>query len=154
ADPAEAVRGAARVHLTLTDDAAVDEVLERARPGIAQGTVIVDHSTTSPRGVIARIARWHERGVTFVHAPVFLAPQNARDATGFMLLSGPPSVIDPLRSVLAPMTGKLVDLGERPDAAAAFKLLGNLFLICMTAGLAETLALAKALHVPPQNAAA
>ena len=89
-DPAEAARGAARVHLTLSDDHAVDEVLERARPGIAPGTSIVDHSTTSPRGVIARIARWHERGVTFVHAPVFMAPQNARDSTGFMLLSGPP----------------------------------------------------------------
>jgi 3-hydroxyisobutyrate dehydrogenase len=154
ADPAEAARGAARVHLTLTDDAAVDEVLERARPGLAASTVIVDHSTTSTQGVIARIARWRERGITYAHAPVFMAPQNARESTGLMLVSGPRSVVDPLRPVLAPMTGKVVDLGERPDAAAAFKLLGNLFLICMTTGLAEMLALAKALDVAPAQAAA
>jgi 3-hydroxyisobutyrate dehydrogenase len=154
ADPADAARGATRVHLTLTDDAVVDDVLERARPGLASGVVLVDHSTTSTQGVLARIARWAERGITFVHAPVFMAPQNARDATGIMMISGPRSVVDAMRPVLSPMTGKLVDLGERPDAAAAFKLLGNLFLICMTTGLAEMLALAKALEVPPRDAAA
>jgi 3-hydroxyisobutyrate dehydrogenase len=153
-DPAEAARGAARVHLTLTDDAAVDEVLERARPGLTASTVIVDHSTTSTQGALARMARWRERGITFVHAPVFMAPQNARDSTGLMLISGPRNVLDPLRPALAPMTGKLVDLGERPDAAAAFKLLGNLFLICMTTGIAEMLSLAKALQVPAADAVA
>jgi len=153
ADPVLAVRGATRLHLTLSDDAAVDAVLEQVRPGLSPATVIVDHSTTSTQGTLARIARWHERGITFAHAPVFMAPQNARDATGIMLISGPRSVVEPLRPALSPMTGKLVDLGERPDAAAAFKLLGNLFLICMTAGLADMLALAKALHVPAAEAA-
>ena len=153
ADPAEAARGASRIHLTLPDDAVVDDVLERARPGLAAGVVIVDHSTTSAPGALARIARWRERGITFVHAPVFMGPQNAREATGIMMISGPRDVVDPLRPVLAPMTGKLVDLGERPDAAAAFKLLGNLFLICMTTGLAEMLSLAKALDVPAAQAA-
>jgi len=143
ADPAEAARGAARIHLTLPDDTVVDDVLERARPGLAADVILVDHSTTSTQGVVARIARWRDRGITFVHAPVFMGPQNARDATGIMMVSGPRSVVDPLRPVLAPMTGKLVDLGERPDGAAAFKLLGNLFLMCMTAGLAEMLALAR-----------
>jgi len=153
ADPAEAARGATRIHLTLPDDAIVDDVLERARPGLAASVVLIDHSTTSTQGVLARIARWRERGITFVHAPVFMGPQNARESTGIMMVSGPRSVVDPLREVLAPMTGKLVDLGERPDAAAAFKLLGNLFLICMTTGLAEMLALAKALDVPAAQAA-
>lgn len=153
ADPAEAARGAARLHLTLPDDAVVDDVLERARPGLGEGVVIVDHSTTSAAGAVARVARWRERGVTFVHAPVFMGPGNARDATGLMLVSGARADVDPLRPVLAPMTGKLIDLGERVDAAAAFKLLGNLFLMCMTTGLAEMLALAKALDVTPADAA-
>jgi len=152
-DPAEAARGAARVHLTLTDDAVVDAVLEQARPGFTQSTVIVDHSTTSTQGALARVARWRERGITFVHAPVFMAPQNARDSTGIMLISGPRAVVDPLRPALSPMTGKLLDLGERPDAASAFKLLGNLFLICMTGGIVDMLALAKALEVPAAEAA-
>ena len=153
ADPAEAARGATRLHLTLPDDAVVDDVLERARPGLADGVVIVDHSTTSAAGTVARVARWRERGITFVHAPVFMGPGNARDATGLMLVSGARADTDPLRAVLAPMTGTLIDLGERVDAAAAFKLLGNLFLMCMTTGLAEMLALARALDVAPAEAA-
>ena len=57
ADPAEAARGATRLHLTLSDDAAVDEVLERARPGIRPDAVIVDHTTTSPAGTRERAER-------------------------------------------------------------------------------------------------
>src|SRR5262245_9524 len=87
-DPAAAARGAARVHLTLSDDASVDEVLELARPGLAPDVVIVDHTTTAPSGTAARAARWAERGVAFQHAPVFMGPQNALESTGVMLASG------------------------------------------------------------------
>lgn len=154
ADPAEAARGAARLHLTLSDDAAVDDVLERARPGMAEGAVIVDHTTTSATGAAARATRWRERGVAFVHAPVFMGPQNALESTGLMLVSGDRALVDPVRPALAAMTGKLVDLGARPEAAASFKLLGNLFLMFITAGLADMFALAKALDVAPEEAAA
>jgi 3-hydroxyisobutyrate dehydrogenase len=153
AEPADAVRGAARVHLALSDDAAVDDVLEKARAGLAKGAVIVDHTTTSASGAAARVERWKSRGMTFVHAPVFMGPQNARESTGLMLVSGARELVEPLREPLGAMTGKLVDLGERPDAGAAFKLLGNLFLMCMTAGLADMLALARALDVTPADAA-
>src|SRR6202042_2509381 len=87
-DPAAAARGARRVHLTLSDDAAVDEVLERARPSFTPDTVIVDHPTTSPTGTVARAARWAGRGIAFQHAPVFMGPQNALESTGLMLASG------------------------------------------------------------------
>ena len=101
-DPAEAARGAARVHLTLPDDAVVDDVLERARPGITASTVIVDHSTTSTKGALARIARWREHGIAFVPAPVFMGPQNARDSTGIMMVSGPRNVVEPVKPVIVP----------------------------------------------------
>jgi 3-hydroxyisobutyrate dehydrogenase len=153
-DPAEAARGAARVHLTLSDDAAVDDVLERARPGFAPGVVIVDHTTTSPTGTRARAERWKERGVDFLHAPVFMGPQNALEGTGIMLASGDEARVERLRPALAKMTGKLVYLGPEPERAASFKLFGNLFLMFMTAGVAEVLTLAKALGVKPEDAGA
>ena len=151
ASAADAVRGAARIHLTLVDDHVVEAVLDAAKP--TAGQVIVDHSTVSPGGVLARITHWRERGVTYQHAPVFMGPQNARESTGLMLVSGPRAIIEPLKPELAPMTGKLVDLGERPDNAACFKLLGNLFLMAMTVGVADVLALAKTLNVPAAEAA-
>ena len=84
ANPAEAAAGAARVHLTLSDDAAVDQVLEQAAPGLMPGTIIVDHTTTLASGIADRTARFRERGITFVHAPVFMGPQNALESSGIM----------------------------------------------------------------------
>ena len=150
--PADAARGAARIHLSLSDDAAVDDVLERAREGFAPGVFVVDHSTTSASGTAARAKRWEERGVAFLHAPVFMGPQNALESTGLMLASGDPARVEALTPALSAMTGKLMNLGPRPDGAAAFKLMGNLFLMFLTTGLADMLALAKAMEVSPADA--
>ncbi len=152
-EPAEAVRGASRLHLTLSDDAAVDDVLERARPGFGPDMVIVDHTTTSPSGTATRAARWAERGVAFQHAPVFMGPGNALDSTGLMMASGDRARFDALSPELSKMTGKLVYMGAKPERAAGFKLLGNLFLMFMTAGMADMLALAKAEGISPADAA-
>jgi 3-hydroxyisobutyrate dehydrogenase len=151
-DPAEAARGASRVHLSLSDDAAVDDVLERARHGFAKDVVIIDHTTTSASGTAARAVRWKDRGVAFLHAPVFMGPQNALESTGIMLVSGDAALVETVTPALSAMTGKLHSLGARPDAAASFKLMGNLFLMFLTSGLADMLALAKALDVPPAEA--
>jgi 3-hydroxyisobutyrate dehydrogenase len=152
-DPAAVVRGAERVHLSLSDDAAVDDVLETARAGLEPKTLIVDHTTTSPSKTVERAARWNALGFTFVHAPVFMGPQNTLESTGLMLVSGERSRVERARPHLERMTGKVIDLGDRPDGAAAFKLLGNLFLMFMTSGLAEVFTLARAMGIDPHAAA-
>jgi len=152
-DPAAAVQGTTRVHVCLSDDAAVDDVLERAHEGMAPGTVIVDHTTTSAAGAAARAARWAERGVGYLHAPVFMGPQNALDATGTMIASGDAEIFDRLKPALEPMCGRLVYLGPATDRAAGVKLIGNLFLISLTAGLSDAFALGQALGVPNEQVA-
>lgn len=151
-DVAEAVTGASRVHLALSDDAAVDEVLEKAKAGFAKDVVIVDHTTTSAEGAGARSARWAERGVAFQHAPVFMGPRNALEGTGTMLASGDRARFDVLSPELAKMTGKLVYLGPAPGRAAGMKLVGNLFLVSMMNGVFDMLGLAKALGIPASDA--
>jgi 3-hydroxyisobutyrate dehydrogenase len=151
-NPAKAAVGASRIHLTLSDDAAVDEVLERARPGFAPRAFVVDHTTTSATGTAARAKRWAELGVAFQHAPLFMGPQQALEASGLMLASGDRARFDALAPELSKMTGKLIYLGPKPERAAGFKLLGNLFLMHMTTGLAEMLSLAKALNIPASEA--
>ncbi|MCC6406501.1 MAG: NAD(P)-dependent oxidoreductase [Planctomycetes bacterium] len=153
ADPADAVRGAERTHIVVSDDAAVDAVLAAAALGFAPGALVIDHSTTSTAGARERTARWRERGVVYQHAPVFMGPQNAAESTGIMLLSGDREVVARVSPLLAPLTGKLIDLGPRVDAAAAYKLLGNLFLLALTAGFTDMLALAKAMSVSPAEVA-
>ena len=136
-DAAAAVRGAARVHLTLADDASVDAVLEPLANALAPDVVVVDHTTTAPTPTAERVARWNGRGVTFVHAPVFMGPPAARQAQGLMLLSGDPAVRARVKPLLDPMTGKVVELGDDPSRGAAFKLFGNMMLAFVISGLAD-----------------
>jgi 3-hydroxyisobutyrate dehydrogenase len=152
-DPAEAARGAERTHVVVSDDAAVDAVLAAAAPGFAPGALVVDHSTTSTAGARERTQRWRARGVVYQHAPVFMGPQNAAESTGVMFISGEREIVARVSPLLAPLTGKLVDLGPRVDAAAAYKLLGNLFLMALTAGFTDMLALAQAMNVAPEEVA-
>jgi 3-hydroxyisobutyrate dehydrogenase len=140
----DAVRGAGVIHVTLRDDATVDEVLAAAAPGLQQGAMIVDHTTTSAKGAVQRVAHWNSKGFAYLHAPVFMGPQNALESTGYMLVSGDQSVIARLEPQLSQLTGKLINFGSENGKAAGIKLTGNLFLLSLTAGLSDALALAKA----------
>ncbi|GAA4469815.1 NAD(P)-dependent oxidoreductase [Nemorincola caseinilytica] len=148
ATPAEAVQGASRIHMTLKDDASVNEVLQAALPGFAPGVVIADHTTTSVAGAIERTALWKEQGFTYVHAPVFMGPPNALESTGYMLVSGDQDVIAGLMPALQRMTGKVINFGPETGKAAGMKLAGNLFLIAFTAGISDTLSLTHSLGIP------
>ena len=147
----DAVQGADIIHVTLKDDATVDEVLATATKGLQHGTIIIDHTTTSVKGAMQRTAYWKSKGFTYLHAPVFMGPRNALESTGFMLVSGDQSVIEKYESTLSKMTGKLLNFGAEEGKAAGIKLSGNLFLFSLTAGLADSLALAKVHCIQPSE---
>jgi len=151
AEVADAVRGASVVHLTLKDDATVDEVLAKAAAGLLPGATIIDHTTTSVQGAIDRTTLWAQKGFTYLHAPVFMGPPNALDSTGTMLVSGDQAVIARMESALAKMTGKVLNFGNVVGKAAGMKLLGNLFLMTLTGGLADTLAFAKTVEITQEE---
>jgi 3-hydroxyisobutyrate dehydrogenase len=145
---AAAVRDANRIHLTLSDDQSVDEVLENASAGFKTGVVIIDHITTSAAGATKQSEYWKKKGYNYIHAPVFMGPPNALEGTGVMLISGDQRLIKVLEPDLSKMTGKLINLGEQPDKAASIKLLGNLFHISLTGGISDLVTLAGSLNVP------
>ena len=147
----EAVQGAAIIHITLKDDATVDEVLANASKGFKDGAIIIDHTTTSAKGAIERTAVFKSKGFTYLHAPVFMGPQNALESTGFMLASGDQSLIEQLQPELSKMTGKFLNFGPEEGKAAGVKLTGNLFLLSLIAGLSDALALAKVHGIQPQE---
>ena len=149
----DAVRDCKRIHLTLKDDAAVDEVLAQAEAGFMEGVTIFDHTTTSVAGAIRRTNFWASKGFTYIHVPVFMGPQNALESTGAMLISGEQTLIAQWYPFLADMTGKLLNLGSQIGKAAAMKLTGNLLLVGITASLADALAHANATGVSPEELA-
>lgn len=151
-DPAAALAGAERLHLSLADDASVDTVLEPLAAVIAPGTWIVDHTTTAVTPTAERVARWRARGRSFVHAPVFMGPANALEGSGLMLLSCAQAQHDALLPALQQMTGKVVHVGEAPERAAAFKLFGNLTLIGIIGVLGDVNRLAAAVGISTQDA--
>lgn len=148
ASPADAVAGASRVHLILAEDAAVDAVVDALRPGLADGVPIFDHSTNLPALVAARFARLRAAGVRYLPCPVFMAPSNARGATGLMLVAGPDEDAALYTPVLSTMTGTVWHVGERPDLAAIYKLMGNQMLISLSGVMGDALALADAKGLP------
>jgi 3-hydroxyisobutyrate dehydrogenase len=152
ATPAEAVRGASRVHLVLKDDTVVDDVVSAARPGLSADAILVDHSTTLPRLTAERAARLRAQGIRYLHCPVFMGPPAARNAQGLMLATGPKALFESVEAELARMTGRLEYMGERTDLAAVNKLLGNAMLIGLWAVMADVLTLAKSCGVDAGDA--
>jgi 3-hydroxyisobutyrate dehydrogenase-like beta-hydroxyacid dehydrogenase len=152
ATPADAVAGAERVHMTLPDDEVVDQLLPAFTPRLQPGAVVLDHSTTSPRGAKARVPRLNGAGVRFLHAPVFMSPDMARNSNGFILASGPRPVYDDVLDALEAMTGEVWYLGEQPDLAASYKIFGNSMLFVIAAGITDVFAMAKGLGIAPADA--
>lgn len=150
--PAAAVIGASRIHMTFSDDAVVDRVLEQLLPSIPHGATVIDHTTTAPKSTIARYERMRNAGVTFLHAPVFMSPQMARDAVGILMCSGPQSAYDEVRDALQSMTGEAWYLGDDPGRAAAYKLFGNSMLFVIAAGVTDVFAMAKGLGMSATDA--
>ena len=148
----DAAAGAEHVHMTLPDDEIVDAMIAQIRSKLSTGSIVIDHSTTSPQGAEARIETLNGEGVRFLHAPVLMSPQMARDSVGLMLVSGPKAIYESMQPTLAPMTGEAWYMGERGDLAAAFKLFGNSMLFTIAGGVADILAMAKALNIPPVDA--
>lgn len=142
-DPVEAARGAGRIHLCLHDDASVDAVLDAALPGIAPEAPIVDHTTVLPQRVVERVNRLSEAGHSFIHAPVFMGPPMARESKGVMLASGDPALFERVRSALEGMCSDLGYVGERPDAAAIYKLMGNAMILAVVGGLNDLMRIAE-----------
>ena len=151
-DPAAALDGAERIHLSLADDASVDAVLEPIAAKIPASTWIVDHTTTAVRPTAERVARWHARGRSFVHAPVFMAPANCAEGTGLMLVSGEKAHHDALLPALQQMTGTVHYLGAAPERAAAFKLFGNLTLLGILGVLGDVNRLAHSVGISTEEA--
>ena len=100
ATPADAVRGAERVHLVVKDDAVVEDVIAALRPGLDANAIIIDHTTTQPALTAARATRLNAEGVRYLHCPVFIGPAAARVGQGIILASGPQTLFDAVKDAL------------------------------------------------------
>jgi 3-hydroxyisobutyrate dehydrogenase len=146
---AEAVRGVEAVITMLADADAVEAVVSEALPAL-DGAVLIQTSTIGPEATARLAERAEAAGVPFVDAPVLGTKAPAEQGKLIVLASGPDDVrerVDPLFDAIG---AKTLWLGEA-GAGSRLKLVINTWLLALTEGLAEAIALAEALDVDPQT---
>ncbi|MFI9718441.1 NAD(P)-dependent oxidoreductase [Streptomyces sp. NPDC052396] len=151
--PADAVRGADAVLTMLHDAPAALEVMERAAAGLAPGTVWIQSSTAGLDGLAELAAFARERELVLVDAPVSGTRQPAEQGTLVVLAAGPPEVRERIAPVFEAIGSRTRWVGEDAASGAAtrLKLVVNSWVLTVTHGVAEALALAEGLGTDPED---
>lgn len=148
-DAAEAVRGAEVVAVALFDVDSVVEVLRTAGPAMGEQAVIVQTSTVGLD--IDQVAEEAARlGVRLLDAPVLGTRQPAEQGTLTVLASGDPALREVADPVLEAIGARTVWAGDEVGAASRLKLVCNAFTGALTAGTAQSIALADGLGLDPR----
>jgi 3-hydroxyisobutyrate dehydrogenase len=146
--PAEAVAGVDVVLTMLFDaDAAID-VVRQAAP--AAGTTWLQCSTVGVQGAERTADTAAELGLVLVDCPVLGTKEPAEQGTLVLLASGPEQIREQLAPVLDALGSKTLWLGEA-GAGSRLKMACNAWLFMITAGAAQSIALARGLGVDPQD---
>src|SRR4051794_38356933 len=148
-DVASAVAGAEVVVTMLADADAVETVVEKALPAM-DGAVLAQTSTIGPEATGRLAERARAAGVPFADAPVLGTKAPAEDGALVVLASGPDDVRERVAPVFDAIGSKTLWVGEA-GAGSRLKLVVNTWLLALTEGLAEAIALARALDVDPQS---
>lgn len=148
-DPADAVRDADAVITMLFDGPAVLDVMRAAAPALREGAVWVQSSTVGPDGLPELAALAGEIGVHFLDAPVLGTKPVAESGQLTVLAAGPEAARPVARRVFDAVGRKTIWLGDDGTAGAAssLKLVLNTWVLAVTHGTAEVMALAKGLGV-------
>ncbi|MFJ9028712.1 NAD(P)-dependent oxidoreductase [Streptomyces sp. NPDC102274] len=150
--PAEAVADADVVLTMVYDGPAALEAITAAGPGLRPGAIWLQTTTVGVEAIasLADLARHH--GLVFVDAPVLGTKAPAESGDLVILAAGPEEARGPLTSVLDAIGRRTVWLDEDGSGGAAsrLKLVCNSWVITLTNGTAEALALAKGLDVDPR----
>ena len=146
--PAEAVDGARVLVTILADAGATEKAVGDARP--VAGTVWLQQATVGVEGCTRLAGLADDLGLVYVDAPVLGTKGPAEAGQLTVLASGPDDVRDVVTPVLDAVGAKTLWLGPAGNGSR-LKLVANSWVLTVVEGVAEALALAKALGVDPQS---
>jgi 3-hydroxyisobutyrate dehydrogenase len=149
-DAAEAVREAQVVLTMLADADAVESTIRDAAPGLRDDAVWVQQATVGVEGCarLAQVAA--ELGVTYVDAPVLGTRGPAESGQLTVLASGPAAVQSLLEPLFDAIGARTLWLGEAGQGSR-LKLVANSWVLTVVEGVAESLTLARALGLRPEQ---
>lgn len=113
------------VILSLPRAEIVDQVMAELGPLLANGTIILDTSTSEPETTKALAKNAVAGGYVFIDGPVSGGPLGARTGKMTMVMGGPQQAIDKIRPILEDLTAKIVHIGPAGSGHAA-KIANNL----------------------------
>jgi 3-hydroxyisobutyrate dehydrogenase-like beta-hydroxyacid dehydrogenase len=145
ASPKEAAEGADVVILMLTGPEAVDQVLDGTRgvlAGLDEGKTIINMSTVPPAYSGRLSERLKSHSIVAVDAPVYGSKKAAEEGALVILAGGPQSKVKEVEPLLLSMGKKVVYCGEAGQGSS-MKMVANLLLGIMAAGLAEAVNLGQ-----------
>jgi 3-hydroxyisobutyrate dehydrogenase len=151
ADPAEAIDGAEVLVTMLLDAGATESAVGAALRCAREGTVWWQAGTVGVEGTARLAGLAREHGLIYVDAPVLGTRQPAEEGKLVVLAAGPSDALDRLAEVFAPTAAKVLRVGEEPGAATRLKLVANHWVFVLVQGVAETVQLARALGVEPEQ---
>lgn len=147
--PAELGAASDVVALCVVSDADVEEVLlgpEGVLAGMAEGGIVVIHSTIHPETCVRLAGRAAERGVAMVDAPVSGGGGAAAERKLLLMVGGDDEPVARCRPVFAAFADPVIHLGPLGSGQMA-KLLNNLLFTAHITMALETFGLAEDLGV-------
>jgi 3-hydroxyisobutyrate dehydrogenase len=146
--PEEAARGAGMLLTMLSDADAVLESAALALPALAGGGLWLQMSTIGERGIDRCIELARQHGVDLLDAPVLGTKQPAERGELVVLASGPQRLQDRARPIFDAIGQKTMWIGQA-GSGTRLKLVTNSWVLTVTEGAAETIALAEGLGLDP-----
>ncbi|ROQ39868.1 3-hydroxyisobutyrate dehydrogenase [Frondihabitans sp. PhB188] len=145
ASPEEAVASADVILSILFDADSVLSVLAQASGAVPDDAVWVQASTIGLDGTNRVVAAADDAGVSLVEAMMLGTKQPAETGKLVMLAAGDVALLERVQPVLDAMGAKTVVAGDRVGNGTALKLAANAWVATVTAGIAQSIALAEAL---------
>src|ERR1022692_525503 len=150
ADPADAVRDADVIVTMLSDGESVSQTMAAAAPGLREGQAWAQASTVGVASLEQLAGFASSRGLLFVDCPVLGTRQPAEQGALTVLAAGPDAASGAVQPVFDAIGQKTLWLGAEAGTASRLKLVVNSWVVAMTTGAAEALALAKGLGIDPR----
>ena len=151
ADVRGAVEGADAVVTMLFDLDAVLSVAPDVVAALGPDAVWIQASTVGPAGMTQVRDAAGEVVDRLLDAPVLGTRQPAEDGKLVVLLSGPATAKEAVAPVLDAVGGRVVDAGDDLGSASALKLVCNSWVATVNTGVAQAIAFAAALGLPPES---
>jgi 3-hydroxyisobutyrate dehydrogenase len=137
----------------VTDSKDVEEVLLGANgviQGVEQGTIVIDMSTISPIKTREMAARFKEKGIKMLDAPVSGGDVGARNGTLSIMVGGDKEAFDEVMPVFQAMGKTITHIGGNGDGQIC-KAVNQILVGMNMLAVAEALVFAKKAGVDPKK---